>query len=112
MAAKRKGKTISGIWVPVELDTSRITLNMREVNKEIGSVVTNLQSAFKVPAGAEKLGSLFDTSKLIKGVVEATKAVGSLRDGIEALSIIKPGGFKVLSREFLLSFRTWEKPQG
>lgn len=94
MAAKRKGKTISGIWVPVELDTSRITLNMREVNKEIGSVVTNLQSAFKVPAGAEKLGSLFDTSKLIKGVVEATKAVGSLRDGIEALSIIKTGGIQ------------------
>ena len=59
MAAKRKGKTISGIWVPVELDTSRVTLNMREVNKEIGSVVTNFQNAFKVPA-ADKAETFLD----------------------------------------------------
>lgn len=83
-----KGQKISGIWLPIQLDTSAVMGDMQKLKTEIASFADQTQKSFE---GA------INPRALVKGIVDVTKSFGQLRDSAKALDMIKLGNFdKVL----------------
>ena len=80
-----KGRRLSGIWLPIQLDTSAVVRDMEALQQRIASFADRSQKAFD--------GAL-NPKNLVKGVVDATKAMGTLRDSANALATIRMGGFE------------------
>lgn len=70
------GRKISGIFVPIQLDTSNVQKDMEGLNRELGTVINSIQKKFD--------GAL-NTKNLADGVVRVTRAFGELRDSANAL---------------------------
>ena len=70
------GRKISGIFVPIQLDTSNVQKDMEGLNRELGTVINSIQKKFD--------GAL-NTKGLADNVVRVTRAFGELRDSANAL---------------------------
>lgn len=73
------GRRISGIFVPIQLDTSNVQRDLEGLNKGLGTVIDSIQKKFE--------GAL-NTKDLANNVVRATRAMGNLRDSADALGRI------------------------
>lgn len=74
MAKERK---ISGIFVPIQLDTSLVEQDLSKLKNSFGAVITAMQRGMANALSSYKLGS---------GFIELNRALGQIRDGAEALS--------------------------
>lgn len=74
MAKERK---ISGIFVPIQLDTSLVEQDLSKLKNSFGAVITAMQKGMANALSSYKLGS---------GFIELNRALGQIRDGAEALS--------------------------
>lgn len=81
MAKKGGGIRVSGIFVPVELDTTRLEQSLRSMNKDLGTVSTALKNTFDKNVSPVAL-----TQKLVK----VTEALGGIRQSAAALRALKP----------------------
>lgn len=70
------GRKISGIFVPIQLDTSNVQKDMEGLNRSLGTVIDSIQKKFD--------GAL-NTKGLADNVVRVTRAFGELRDSANAL---------------------------
>ena len=66
-----KGRRVSGIWVPIQLDTSAVQRDMEALGTQLSTSVTKISRAFE--------GAL-NPKNILKGVVDVNKALGELRD--------------------------------
>ena len=73
------GRRISGIFVPIQLDTSNVQRDMEGLNKSLGTVINSIQKKFE--------GSL-NTKTLADNIVKVNRALGELRDSGNALGKI------------------------
>ena len=73
------GRRISGIFVPIQLDTSNVQRDMEGLNKSLGTVINSIQKKFE--------GSL-NTKTLADNIVKVNRALGELRDSGNALGRI------------------------
>lgn len=74
MAKERK---VSGIFVPIQLDTSLVEQDLSKLKNSFGAVITAMQKGMANALSSYKLGS---------GFIELNRALGQIRDGAEALS--------------------------
>lgn len=74
-----QGRRISGILVPIQLDTSNVQKDMEDLSKGLGTVINSIQKKFE--------GAL-NTKDLANNVVKVTRAMGDLRDSADALGRI------------------------
>ena len=74
-----QGRRISGILVPIQLDTSNVQKDMEDLSKGLGTVINSIQKKFE--------GAL-NTKDLANNVVKVTRAMGDLRDSANALGQI------------------------
>lgn len=88
MAKKGGGIRVSGIFVPVELDTTRLEQSLRSMNKDLGTVSTALKNTFDKNVSPVAL-----TQKLVK----VTEALGGIRQSAAALRVLKP--FDALTKD-------------
>lgn len=72
-----KGMRISGIYVPLQLETTAIQKDLQEMSGMIGSAIESIQHKFE--------GAL-NTKTVATGLVNLQKAIGSVRDSVTALS--------------------------
>ena len=79
MAKMRK---ISGIFVPIQLDTSAVERDLQSLNSRIGSFADKMQKSFD--------GAL-NSKKMVDGIVQVNRALGQLRDSADAVG--KMSGF-------------------
>lgn len=73
------GRRISGIFVPIQLDTSNVQRDLEKFNGELGTVINTIQKRFE--------GAL-NTKDLANSIVRVTRAMGELRDSSAALGKI------------------------
>ena len=72
-----KGRKVSGIFVPIQLDTSLVEQDLSKLKNSFGAVITAMQRGMANALSSYKLGS---------GFIELNRALGQIRDGAEALS--------------------------
>lgn len=72
-----KGRKVSGIFVPIQLDTSLVEQDLSKLKNSFGAVITAMQKGMANALSSYKLGS---------GFIELNRALGQIRDGAEALS--------------------------
>src|SRR5574344_2783506 len=73
------GRRISGIFVPIQLDTSNVQRDMERLNRSFGTVIDSIQK--------ESEGAL-NTKTLADNIVKVNRALGELRDSGNALGRI------------------------
>lgn len=81
MAAR--GRRISGIYVPIQLDTSAINGQLQQISGALGVIGHNIQTFFQ--------GAL-NPRNLITGLVQTNQALGNIRDSARALQSLRVGG--------------------
>lgn len=69
--AKSKGYRVSGIFVPIQLDTSAVDRDLESLRESLGSTVKEISKAFD---GA------INPKNILRGVVDINKALGQIRD--------------------------------
>ena len=81
MAGAGKGIRVSGIFVPVELDTTNLDKSLKDMNQSLGQVTTTLKNAF-----AGDVSPAILANKLVK----VTEALGKISQGASAVSRLRP----------------------
>ena len=66
-----KGRRVSGIWVPIQLDTSSVQRDMESLGTQLSTTINRISRNFE--------GAL-NPKNILKGVVDVNKALGELRD--------------------------------
>lgn len=76
-------RKISGIWIPIGLDTQQIQGDMERLRKELGVAAASMSQAFD---------RSLNPANLIKSFGELTKGIGNVRDAARALEHLRPMG--------------------
>lgn len=79
------GRRISGIWVPIGLDTSQVSKDIEKFSKELGEL-----STVATQIGKAMDGSL-NPRNLNSGIMQINRSLGSLRDAAKAFDALRPG---------------------
>ena len=72
-----KGRKVSGIFVPIQLDTSLVEQDLSKLKDSFGQTITAMQKGMSNALSSYKLGV---------GLVDINRAFGQLRDSANALS--------------------------
>src|SRR5574344_1803472 len=71
-----KGRRVSGIFVPIQLDTSAVQKDLEGVSAQLGTFADRLQKSFE---------GRINPKNLVKGLVDVNRALGAIRDSDQAL---------------------------
>ena len=80
--AKSKGYRVSGIFVPIQLDTSAVDRDLESLRESLGSTVKEISKAFD---GA------INPKNILRGVVDINKALGQIRDSSQVFVELQRG---------------------
>lgn len=80
--AKSKGYRVSGIFVPIQLDTSAVDRDLESLRESLGSTVKEISKAFD---GA------INPKNILRGVVDINKALGQIRDSSRVFDELQRG---------------------
>lgn len=80
--AKSKGYRVSGIFVPIQLDTSAVDRDLESLRESLGSTVKEISRAFD---GA------INPKNILRGVVDINKALGQIRDSSQVFVELQRG---------------------
>lgn len=104
MAGAGKGIRVSGIFVPVELDTTNLDKSLKDMNQSLGQVATTFKNAF---AGDVSPATL--ANKLVK----VTEAFGKINQGASAITRLRPFDEMIKgSEEFSKALQNISKQSG
>lgn len=100
-----KGRRVSGIWVPIQLDTSAVQRDMEALGTQLSTSVTKISRAFE--------GAL-NPKNILKGVVDVNKAFGELRDSAKVWGALTSGSqpFEAVLRRLRPELRELAKQFG
>lgn len=100
-----KGRRVSGIWVPIQLDTSAVKRDMEALGTQLSTSVTKISRAFE--------GAL-NPKNILKGVVDVNKAFGELRDSAKVWGALTSGSqpFEAVLRRLRPELRELAKQFG
>lgn len=100
-----KGRRVSGIWVPIQLDTSAVQRDMEALGTQLSTSVTKISRAFE--------GAL-NPKNILKGVVDVNKAFGELRDSAKVWGALTSGSqpFEAVLRRLSPELRELAKQFG
>lgn len=79
----RGGRTISGIYVPIRLDTQYIKQDFERLKTEMGNLAANM---------ANSIGAAINPESIVKGFGDMTRAIGNVRDAAKGLQQLRPLG--------------------
>ena len=79
-----KGRRVSGIFVPIQLDTSLVEQDLSKLKDSFGQTITAMQKGMANALSSYKLGV---------GLVDLNRALGQIRDGATALSRVRISEF-------------------
>lgn len=79
-----KGRKVSGIFVPIQLDTTLVEQDLVKLKDSFGQTITAMQKGMANALSSYKLGV---------GLVDLNRALGQIRDGATALSRVRVSEF-------------------
>src|SRR5574344_1815700 len=81
-----KGRRVSGIFVPIQLDTSAVQRDMENLGSQLSTSVNKI---------SRNLEGALNPKQILKGVVDLNKAMGELRDSSKIWQQMGEGQGKV-----------------
>lgn len=78
------GRKISGIYVPIGLDTQRIQQDMDTLQNQLTNITRNI---------SQSLDAAISPQKMADGLGRLTNALGNVRDASKALQALRPFGY-------------------
>lgn len=82
--AKSQGRRISGIFVPIELDTSRMQESIKKVNTQLSGLATTIISS---------LDRNLNIAPTVRSFDSLYRSIGNAKNAAKALSTVKSGDF-------------------